>query len=62
MMACGFATRRVVPAKAGTHTPQRFGSIAQGEFVLHDQRQGLWVPAFAGTTLRRDDGFRKVIA
>jgi hypothetical protein len=27
-------TKIVVPAQAGTHTPQRFGSINQGEFLL----------------------------
>ena len=46
-------TKIVVPAQAGTQTPQRFGFITDGGVVFYDnQRQGFWVPAFAGTTLR----------
>ncbi|MBN8979177.1 MAG: hypothetical protein J0I08_22200, partial [Rhizobiales bacterium] len=45
-------TKIVVPAQAGTHTPQQFGSIGRGEFIHNNQRQGLWVPACAGTTPR----------
>ena len=42
----------VVPAQAGTQTPQRLGSITKGSFFYNNQRQGFWVPACAGTTLR----------
>jgi hypothetical protein len=41
----------VVPAKAGTHTPCAL-SLKDAVVTLCDNhvRQGLWVPAFAGTT------------
>jgi hypothetical protein len=43
------AFQRVVPAKAGTHAVSfRFGTEADA-FCPY-QRQGLWAPAFAGTT------------
>ncbi|MGB5904452.1 MAG: hypothetical protein WBH00_16545, partial [Xanthobacteraceae bacterium] len=41
----------VVPAQAGTHTPQQFGFITEASFFYNHQRQGFWVPACAGTTL-----------
>jgi hypothetical protein len=43
--------RIVVPANAGTHTPCRF-NLSEGvaTHVREHSRQGLWVPAFAGTT------------
>jgi hypothetical protein len=41
----------VVPAKTGAHTPQQFGSINLGSFVQNCERQGLWIPAFAGAML-----------
>src|ERR1700678_3506004 len=42
----------VVPAKAGTHTPYRRRSrkARVARPALHLKSQGLWVPAFAGTT------------
>ncbi|MGB3866226.1 MAG: hypothetical protein WBA29_11440 [Xanthobacteraceae bacterium] len=42
--------KTVVPAQAGTHTPQRFGSSNRGEIIQDRQRQGLWVLAYARTT------------
>jgi len=42
----------VVPAQAGTQTPQRLGSITKASFFYTNHRQGFWVPACAGTTLR----------
>jgi hypothetical protein len=44
-------TKTVVPAKAGTHTLQRFGSITKAELSYDNSGQGLWVPACAGTTV-----------
>jgi hypothetical protein len=43
-------TKTVVPAKAGTHTLQRLGSITKAELSYDNSGQGLWVPACAGTT------------
>src|SRR5215470_4304528 len=43
----------VVPAKAGTHTHQ--GSLVganSNSKSLNPHRHGVWVPAFAGTTMR----------
>jgi len=45
-------TKNVVPAQAGTHTPQQFGSIDEGKVIHKQPAPGLWVPACAGTTLR----------
>ena len=42
------ALSTVVPAKAGTHTPQRSCYVAQR--MRATACSGLWVPAFAGTT------------
>ncbi len=43
----------VVPANAGTHTPRIFDSNAVlQQPPLSYAHLGLWVPAFAGTTLR----------
>jgi hypothetical protein len=39
----------VVPAKAGTHTPCPLVS-ALGRMPSQQSMQGLWVPAFPGTT------------
>src|ERR1700755_1836551 len=55
----------VVPANAGPHTPCR-GCLCKVLVVclaLQSKRQGLWVPAFAGTTTvcspaRRRRGYR----
>ena len=57
----GGDTLSVVPATAGTHTPCRI-RIATREspaslVLLLSGRQGLWVPAFAGTTDRRYPNF-----
>jgi hypothetical protein len=44
-------TSCVVPANAGTHTPCHFNlknAVATSD--LSHERQGLWVPAYAGTT------------
>ena len=56
--SCGsggrFVTTRVVPAKAGTHTPRASGledTMARRPCITHERRW-LWVPAFAGTTER----------
>ena len=44
---------RVVPAKAGTHMSRIFdSSMMLPRLTLNPERQGLWVPAFAGTTYR----------
>src|SRR5712692_4245507 len=43
---------RVVPANAGIHTPCILGLGTEVETCASPQRQGLWVPAFAGTTQR----------
>jgi len=41
----------VVPAKAGIHTPCRFNlNDGAATAVGKHRRQGVWVPAFAGTT------------
>jgi hypothetical protein len=47
-----YSTKFVAPAQAGTQTPQRFGSITKASFFYNNQRQGFWVPAYAGTALR----------
>ncbi len=46
----GRNTFSVVPANAGTHTPCAIVWTVADAFC-NNQRQGLWVPAFAGTTL-----------
>src|SRR5258708_39412576 len=48
---CERARPIVVPAHAGTHTPRTFDSntVLRRRFCSRE-RQGLWVPAFAGTT------------
>jgi hypothetical protein len=40
----------VVPANAGTHTPRTLILSSDVDAFLHNEGQGLWVPAFAGTT------------
>ena len=40
----------VVPAKAGTHTPRPLGEDAGVSYLSQNERHGVWVPAFAGTT------------
>jgi hypothetical protein len=40
----------VVPANAGTHTAESIKG-AGGEYRESNRSLGLWVPAFAGTTL-----------
>ena len=49
-------SQRVVPANAGTHNPRRLlgdATAQQGDLHHpHYRRHGVWVPAFAGTTLR----------
>jgi len=44
----------VVPANAGTHTARTpvFGAVVDAFYC--NERQGLWVPAFAGTTQGKD--------
>jgi hypothetical protein len=37
-----FNTKIVVPAQAGTHTPQRLGSITSGEVVFMTTNSNLW--------------------
>ena len=54
-MPVNFQHESVVPAQAGTHMPQRLGSITEGEATYYNQRQKLWVPAYAGTTPRLFD-------
>jgi hypothetical protein len=41
----------VVPANAGTHTPQPISWQAAGRLSLDHKRRWLWIPAFAGTKL-----------
>ena len=43
-----FNSLGVGPAQAGTHTPQRFGSIAKASFFA--TTNAMVVPACAGTT------------
>src|SRR6185437_12776401 len=43
----------VVPANAGTHTPRTLILRSEVDALLHNECQGLWVPAFAGTTKHR---------
>jgi hypothetical protein len=49
----------VVPAKAGTHNhrpafrPLMSATIKGNSHSAHYDRRGVWVPAFAGTTLRQ---------
>ena len=52
VMRADLQHENVVPAQAGTHTPQRLGSITKAELFYNNRCQGLWVPACAGTTLR----------
>ena len=42
--------RSVVPANAGTYTPYPTVFGNEADAFGDNQRQGLWVPAFAGTT------------
>src|ERR1700730_1604936 len=49
MLARCCGTLRVVPAKAGTHTPRPLFGYC-GLTASHNQGWWLWVPAFAGTT------------
>jgi hypothetical protein len=42
----------VVPANAGTHTPCPIILDDGADTFCNNNRQGLWVPAFAGTTRR----------
>jgi len=52
MMMLTACSQSVVPANAGTHTPCHFVlALGQRPFFT-PARQGLWVPAFAGTTIR----------
>ena len=44
--------RSVVPAKAGTHTPRSISFHRGLTSFLYMRLRWLWVPAFAGTTLR----------
>src|SRR3954454_19194773 len=43
-------TLAVVPAKAGTHTPCVIVLALEAKAFCNTRCQGLWVPAFAGTT------------
>jgi hypothetical protein len=43
--------QHVVPAQAGTHTPQHLDSSNVAMALFHLRGQGLWVPACAGTTI-----------
>jgi hypothetical protein len=40
----------VVPANAGTHTPCHPDEAQTTDTFYNNDRRGLWVPAFAGTT------------
>jgi hypothetical protein len=42
----------VVPTNAGTHTPCPIVLHDRAETFRSNTHQGLWVPAFAGTTRR----------
>ena len=52
----GVLTRQlcVVPAKAGTHNHRRLMEQKPLAIVLKKWGRGVWVPAFAGTTSRRN--------
>jgi len=41
-------TLNVVPAQAGTHTPQRFGSITLDEVILQRPKPGILGPRLRG--------------
>jgi hypothetical protein len=43
----------VVPAKAGTHTAESLGGMKMADDLRSNEVLSLWVPAFAGTTVRR---------
>ena len=43
----------VVPAQAGTHTPQPIDSGVVVDAFPNNKYSWLWVPAFAGTTARK---------
>src|SRR6266699_1433556 len=45
-------TRLVVPAKAGTHNHRRLLRWKVSATAPKTRGRGVWVPAFAGTTLR----------
>lgn len=58
MKGSGASFSTVVPAKAGTHTPQQIFGESQKclcDSVSNLQSAlGLWVPVFAGTTLNME--------
>ena len=41
----------VVPANAGTHNHRRLSLMKMSHTSVSPQERGVWVPAFAGTTL-----------
>src|ERR1700684_3640411 len=45
------ASTRRPGLRAGTHTPCPQGEHTDGKYLVTDWRRGVWVPAFAGTTI-----------